>query len=631
MTLAQIKVLGANIIRAIDGKDRKRLVSDVADIVSALALLDKRRPPALPAPKSFSADELTTIRKCVGIECRYLSEEPVPHVAPSTGSVVEHLEARVVARARKEFDIFVEFVGLDEKLQPMVQAPMHRRWTQLRSAHKRLVMKCHNSAGKTTQNIIFFALHELGINPNLRIAILCNTSARAMDWLRAISDLILHNENVRKVFPQLVPHPGGPWSATQITVARTATLKEPSIGAYGATKASGILGTRVDLLLADDLVDKENSDTLAGIEDLITWWRSTAETRLAGEERVVYCGTPWRPGDLLDVLSKNELYKVVTFPILDPATGRSTWPSVWPEWRIEQRRKALQELEFARCMLCLARADSISAFKEAQIKRAVELGADYPAVLALEDVPGGLPEGAAIYTGVDLATGSKKKRRDDSALATILVEKDGRHTLLHLEAGRWTPDVLRQKIDEQSKRWSPKVIAVESNGTQALFVAELKRAGLPVTEFITSAANKFDAAQGIEGQTILFQNELYVIPQHVAESPAGRALVHGWLFYDRNSHTPDLVMAAWIAFNIARADKRATRTVPTVTCRIVGGDERTTTRTFVDSAARDRFYEEQRQRGRSFHERITSVIDVSDEEIADAHAARRDRLGRRVA
>ncbi len=633
MTLPEIKTLGKRILRAIDTGTRKTLGDLVLTFAAALALdVDKRRSPTLAAGK-WDADDLARLRKLVAIELRYLDGVAVEYLAPDSREVIDHLEARVIARARLSYDVYVEFCFTDETGAPIVQAPMHRRWTQLRNENRKLALICHNEAGKSQQNAIYFPVYALGKNPNLRVAVLCNTNARAADILRTIADAILNNPHVRAVFPHLLPGPL--WSSTQIQVERSASMKDPSVSAFGIK--SGLLGQRCDLVVADDLLDSDNVATLALQESLIAWWRSTVETRLTKNAQVIVIGTPWTPTDLLAVLETGGAYRIAKFPILDPVTGKSTWPSQWDAKRIEERRDALKEVEFSRAMLLNPRADAVSAFKEKDIDRAIEAGRDYPAVLSLEDLPGGgKPSGADIFVGVDLASGSTKKRRDNSAIAVVMIESNNKHTLLSLTSGRWTMDVLREKLVETNDRWAPKVIAVESNGMQAVWVSELKKTGIPIVEHLTSVANKFDGSIGVEGQAILFANGLYVIPRHVAITLPCREFVRGLLHFSRFSHLADEAVAAWIAFHAGKLAKRAARPVPEVTFRTLGdGDGDGERHTFADSADRDRYLAEKARREappeRSFSSRVYAFRDPSEEEEADARAARYDRRHRGAA
>jgi len=622
MNPRQIVALGRKVGRA-DPGDR-RLPDLVIDFVSALAIhVDHKRAPRVTGG-TWTLAEAAEIQNLVRIETDYPGDQPVPHEAPSTGSVRDMLRARLSTRARKNFDMFAELIGQHVEggeVRGMRQSPMHRKWTELRTAHRRVLMICSIDSGKTTQNAVLYPVWCLGRDSNERIALVGNTAARAMDLLRACADLIVSPE-VRAVFPWLAPNQAGPWSTTQLQVARTMVgMKEASLSAYGVRGA--VQGNRFSKILADDLTDRENTATQALIEDLNGWWSSTVETRLIDGGQVVYCATPWKPNDLTATLEKSGLYKIAKFPLIDPDTGRVSWPEHWTAERIQEKRIALGELDFARFCLCQPRTDEGSAFRETDVKAAIEAGSDFPAVRSLEDLSGGKPEGAEIYVACDPASGSTKRRRDNTAIATIMVEPGNRHTLLYLWSGRAGLEDARKIMAEQNDRWQPKAIAVESGGMQRTWCEELRKDGLPVVEHITSSLNKFDGSIGVESMAVLFQNRQFVVPAHVAESKAGRALVSGLLFYaGRLGHTADELMSLWIAYHAAKSDRRARRRVPVVAVRVIG--DGTGPRSFSDSAARDRYYDEQSERAKMMRQKLTDVPDLTEDQEADAREAARN-------
>ncbi len=560
---------------------------------------------------------------------------------PADGDALDALEARIVVRARADFNVFAEFVSLRivperdrallGRLSSVIQAPAHRQWAKLWDdpKNKRMIIMAHNECAKTRQLSILRPLFELGRDHNYKIAVVANNTGSAQNILRAIADLILTNEDVRRVFPTLKP--SLPWNFSEIQVERTSADKEPSVGAFGA-KGDAILGARVDLLVVDDIVDDSTSSSLAMMAELSKWFKANCETRLTEDARVIVVGTPWATGDLLDELSQNTVdYRLYKFPILDDR-GQSTWPEAWPLSRIEERRRTLREVEFSRAMMLVVRRDADALFKQADVERALARGKTLERVRTREDL-GTLPPTRRIFSGVDLSVGSQKRKADDSAIATIISdEASGDFTLVALESGRWAPTETKARIRGVTDAFDPEYVSVENNGAQQFFLDELSRDGLTVKGHNTSAQNKHDAAQGLPGLATAFELGKVVIPAWVAESEAGKKLLHALLFFNPADHTPDVLMSFWISFVAAKTARRVVRSVPLVGCRIIDGSGASQTgphKTFSDAAARDAFYAkraaEQAEREGDFNRRINNVRDLSEDEIADALARRRDR------
>jgi len=103
---------------------------------------------------------------------------------------------------------------------------------------------------------------ELGANPNLRVGIMSATTGLPEKMLAGIKSDIEHNPWVRAVFPNLRPgtkRGQNKWSELSIHVERDDDLTDPSLQIYGLS--SKILGSRLDLIIIDDLLNMENTTT----------------------------------------------------------------------------------------------------------------------------------------------------------------------------------------------------------------------------------------------------------------------------------------------------------------------------------------------------------------------------------
>jgi hypothetical protein len=393
----------------------------------------------------------------------------------------------------------------------------------------------------TQQIAVLRTLWLMGRNPNLRQAIISRSQEGAEKILRAIKGYIEQSDALHEVFPDL--RPGSVWSDSRITVAgRRAASKDYSIIAAGIG-TQGIMGSRLDRVVMDDVLDWGNSRTPSQRDMTIGWYESTITGRLVQHASVEMIGNAWHPEDLMHKLAENPVWRAFRFPVTNP-DGAPRWPARWPLTRIAAWTLENGSNEAARQLHCLARDDASARFKRAWFIECLRLGdgRSMPERLAA------VPFGYKTYTGVDLGTDENAKS-DLSCLFTICIWPSGHREVLCVESGHWAgPEIIRRIVDTHRRYRS--IIAVESNAAQKFITqfTKVEAPDVPVRNFFTGA-NKADPAFGIESLAVEFERGQWVIP-----SAAGRPLtkevdawIRGCLHYQPNTHTPDELMASWIA------------------------------------------------------------------------------------
>ena len=230
-----------------------------------------------------------------------------------------------VALAREDVNAFIEFVIKDEKTGlPLKQAPMHEAWHELADKHDRLLIWSHTEAGKTSQIAIGRVLWMLGRNPALRVVILSNTlKGQATKVVRTLKRYIETSDELHEVFPELLP--GEPWTDDAITIKRGVIAKDPTVQATGVH--GNILGSRIDYLIIDDILDFENTLSERALKDTIAWYQGTVVGRMTKDARAICIGNAWHPKDLLHWLATNG-WAAYRYPVVDEQ-GKSRWPEEW--------------------------------------------------------------------------------------------------------------------------------------------------------------------------------------------------------------------------------------------------------------------------------------------------------------
>lgn len=370
----------------------------------------------------------------------------------ATGAFAQ-ADATHLQLARQTMSGFITYVMRDEQTGlPLQMAPIHRSWHSLAEQHSNLLIWSHIESGKTSQLTIARTLWRLGRDPSLRIAIISNTAGQADKILGAIKKYIESSERLHKVFPNL--RPGDKWTNSAISVRRPTISKDASIQATGLH--GNILGSRLDLIVLDDILDYENTRTSSGREDTWGWLQASVFSRLTDRGRLLCVGTAFHPDDALHRMAKLPGFKAFRYPVLDDE-GNSRWPQRWPLERIEAAKVRLGPLEFARQLRCLARSDDESRFKKEWIDSCLARGSGKQLCYGMER----LPPGFKTYTGVDLAV-QQKDGSDMTCLFTIAAHPNGDREVLNIESGKFAgPDIVQKIIDSHRRYLS--ICIVENN------------------------------------------------------------------------------------------------------------------------------------------------------------------------
>jgi len=400
---------------------------------------------------------------------------------------------------------------------------------------------CYLSSGVISHNsqqmAIGRVLWELGRDPNSRTLVLSNTKDQARKIVETLKRYIERDADLHAIFPAL--EKGDTWTSSAITVRRPTRAKDPSVQACGVH--GNVTGSRVDLLIIDDILDPENTGSQRAREDLWLWLKATIHGRLTENARVIVIGTAYHPEDALHLYAKQENFHAVRFPVLDD-TGASRWPERWSLERIEKKKVDLGSLEFARQMLCVARDDTTARFKAEWIERCKWRGQGKELCYALESIPNGYK----VVTGVDLAV-QKHDAADQTCLFTIAVAPNGDRHVLNIETGKWHGPEIVDHLYDHHRRYQGLII-VENNSAQDFVVQFARERGaLPIRGF-TTGRNKAHPEFGVESLAAEMEGGKWVIPNiNGTCHPEVTAWINELLYYSPSAHTGDRVMASWFA------------------------------------------------------------------------------------
>lgn len=427
--------------------------------------------------------------------------------------------------------------------KPIRLGPVHERWLDLAERTRRKIVWGPPKSGKSEILTVGRLVCRLGENPNRRVAIVTADRALALKMVGAIKALIEGSEMVRTIWPHLKP--GRKWTDTELYVDG-AQGRDPTVRA--ASTETNITGSRVDDLVLDDVLTHDNTQTEMSRDKTWAWFHSSGILGRTDETTdVVVMNNCYHPNDLAHRLEKEEAWAAYRFPVIDEE-GNPTCGDLWTPSAIEAQRRVLGPLEFARQMLCKPYDEKTQRFRETWILDAKERGEGRTLVERIDD----LEDGCFVVTGVDLGAAQTAKA-DETVLFTILVWPNGDWEPIAIDDGRWTGDVIRDRILSCWGRMHSERVIVENEGQQKLLIDIIaKDTPVPVVAF-RPGTMKTDPALGLEAMAVDFANGKVIIPnQRGVCHPSLQHWIDEMTTWVPGNHPGDRLVASWLGWEYAR-------------------------------------------------------------------------------
>jgi hypothetical protein len=366
------------------------------------------------------------------------------------------LSSALVAKAREDSAVFTAVAARDEQTgQPFELAPVHKGLHRLWAGSDRTVAWSAPEMGKSA-NLASYVAWRIGRDPGLRVGYLSATVQQAMRHLRAVA-ILLSSPGFARVFPGIRVERS---TADELTIApRPETIKDATCIA-GAFDLSSMLGARLDLVLCDDVITREQASSQVTRDRAFSDYIAVTSSRVAPGGQIHCVGTAEHPDDTLHRLAKSG-YRSAQFPVLNP-DGTSAWPERWPIDRIEARRSELGPVRFLAAMLCEASTEGALCFQQEDLDRALAAG------LAMQYEQ---PIGGRCVIGVDPAltiTG------DESGIVMVTIDADRFRHLVHVSGQRLHPDHLVNRVVELA-RINKATVFCESNAGGGLLADAIGR------------------------------------------------------------------------------------------------------------------------------------------------------------
>jgi predicted phage terminase large subunit-like protein len=214
-----------------------------------------------------------------------------------------------------------------------LKRPKHLQYINaklLEAAHtpgKRLIILAPPRHGKSWLTSKFFPAWYLGCNPDRRVVLATYAADFSEGWGRATRDLLVeHGPAIFGISLNPDVQAAGRWD-----------VKDRQGGMVALGVSGPLTGRGADLLICDDVV-KTAAEAGSELqrENLWSWFRSVAYTRLEPGASIVITMTRWNEDDLCGRLlaAEGNQWDVCSLPALaedDDPLGRKPGEALWPE------------------------------------------------------------------------------------------------------------------------------------------------------------------------------------------------------------------------------------------------------------------------------------------------------------
>ena len=405
------------------------------------------------------------------------SEEEVAEI----DRMVDELSTR--SKNQRAYDDLIEFCKL--MMPEFIVGKHHRILADLlmdieKGDKDRICVNIPPRHGKSQLVSIFFPAWFLGRNPDKKVMMVSHTTDLAVDFGRKVRNLIALDD-YRSIFP----------TVKLAQDSKSAGRWNTNVGGeyYACGIGSALAGRGADLLLVDD--PHSEQDVINGnfgvFEKAYEWFTLGARTRLMPGGRVAIIQTRWHLDDLtgrvVRDMGKNERadqYEVVEFPaildVVNKKTKKTTQKPLWPEFF------DLEALLRTKASMPVFQWNS-----QYQQQPTTEEAAIVKREWWNEWTPETPPSCEYIIMSLDAAA-EKHNRADFTALTTwgvFLNEETSAYNIILLNSIKQRIEFpeLKQLAMEEYNDWEPDSFIVEKKSSGVALYQEMRRMGLPVSEY----------------------------------------------------------------------------------------------------------------------------------------------------
>ncbi|MDP2362317.1 MAG: hypothetical protein Q8M94_00965, partial [Ignavibacteria bacterium] len=196
--------------------------------------------------------------------------------------------------------------------------------------------------GKTTIRGVMGSIWDLVQNPNIQIGQVSDTGPQAIYFISEIKLQLERNKLLTMLYPYL--RPGDIWRDNELKIAGATEIKKGvSIFAFGY---GGGTGADFDKIIADDMVDFENSRLKTRREKLENWVGISLLPMLRSGGKIRWNGTRYHQDDYYGSLLKQDIKTNSKSHKAIMDNGQSMWPELWPIEKLLNKKERMGSIRF---------------------------------------------------------------------------------------------------------------------------------------------------------------------------------------------------------------------------------------------------------------------------------------------
>ena len=354
--------------------------------------------------------------------------------------------------------------------------PHHRRLANIfeeiaAGKKKRVIVNIAPRHGKSELISYLAPAWFLGKYPHKKVIMASHTADLAVDFGRRVRNLVA-DEKYKDIFPQIE------LQQDSKSASRWGTNFK---GEYFAIGVGGALAGRgADLFIIDDPHSEQEAKQMRPEVFLPAWewFQSGPIQRLMPGGAIIVVMTRWSKLDLtaqiVNHMVKNEdadQWEVVEFPAILPS-GKALWPDFWPVEELEAKKVGMDPRYWQAQYM-----QDPTAEEGALIKR------EWWQIWDKENPP----ECEFVIMSLDAAQ-EANNRADYNALTTWGVfqnEETNVYNIILLNSVKKRMEFpeLKAMVLQEYKEWEPDAFIVEKKSNGSALYQELRRMGVPVSEF----------------------------------------------------------------------------------------------------------------------------------------------------
>lgn len=342
-------------------------------------------------------------------------------------------------------------------------------------------------------------------NPNIRIGLFSNTDRQAWAFSGAIRSMMESNDRFVDLYGDCVSK--RKWTDAEWLHKDSRHARGKDRTMYAGGVGTPVLSKRFDIIVLDDILDKENTANAEQMQKTLDWFNLVLLPCLVPKTGIViYIGTRWAEEDLAEHL------------ITDTEKGGKGWPHfIIPAWSQDEATRELVSYWPDRWPI------------SELLKWEGDMGSADFAVAFLNDLSGrlkgnifpkltdsyyftSLPEGEYIFKmGIDLAS-SERESADFTARVVSAIDQDGNYWVLHAYRDKREDRHAEFVADGFAAYSQVALVIVENNQFQSTLIQNVMR-DYP---FIPIEGRKSDVDKVTRARAVAAKYESHKVRHHVS-------------------------------------------------------------------------------------------------------------------